>query len=49
MGYSLTPEQLKYAFNLMLRALKVIKQDPKHKHLDSNTIEAVEEALTAAE
>ncbi len=49
MQYSLSPDQEKLAFKLMLLALKEIKRDPKHKRLDSKTLEVVEEALTAAE
>ena len=37
------------AASLMFEALKALKRDPKHKRLDSKTIELIEEALTAAE
>lgn len=49
LSLELSPEQKTYAFRLMLGALKKIRQDPKHKRLDSKTLEAIEEALTAAE
>ena len=37
------------AAGLMFRALKVLQQDPKFKRLSPQTLEAVNEAITAAE
>lgn len=37
------------AASLMFRALKLLQRDPKFNKLDRNVVEAVNEALTAAE